>query len=411
LKNYTSTRKIEKNSIFFALKGENFNGNKFAEDAISKGASYAIVDEEIHNTSKQTILVNDVLNTLQELAVFHRKFLRIPILSLTGSNGKTTTKELINAVLSKKYKTTATIGNLNNHIGVPLTLLSMNEQTNFGIVEMGANHLKEIDFLSNIALPDYGCITNYGKAHIEGFGSVEGIIQGKSELYNHLIDREKYIFYNGDDPIQKNKLKEYINKFGFSKEPSFDVTIKNNKANPFVSIEIEGVTIYSKLIGSYNTANISLAATIGIYFKVPLLAIKEAIEKYLPSNNRSQLIEKNSNTIILDAYNANPTSMEAALENLSGLTSTKKVAFLGDMFELGETAFEEHQKIASIAEKLINTTTYLVGENFFKINTSLKKFNSFEELSIFLKHHSIKDSTLLIKGSRGMALERILDYI
>ncbi|NAS32285.1 UDP-N-acetylmuramoyl-tripeptide--D-alanyl-D-alanine ligase [Flavobacteriaceae bacterium R38] len=407
----TDSRKIEKDCIFFALKGENFNGNKFAEKALAEGASYAVIDEINYNTSKNMILVDDVLSSLQQLANFHRKHLNVPIISLTGSNGKTTTKELINAVLSKEFKTTATQGNLNNHIGVPLTLLTMDQHTQLGIVEMGANHLKEIDFLCSIAEPDYGLITNFGKAHLEGFGGVEGVIKGKSELYDHLKNNKKHIFYNEDDSIQKNKLNTYSHKYGFGIQSSSDVNIESVTTNPFVSLKVNGTKINSQLIGSYNANNIALAVTIGTYFKIPLDKIKDAIENYIPSNNRSQLIQKGSNKIILDAYNANPTSMMAALDNFSGLTNVKKVAFLGDMFELGATAMEEHQKIAEKAEILENTITYLIGENFFETKTQLKKFKSFEDLKLHIQNELPENATLLIKGSRGMALERILTIL
>lgn len=407
----TDTRKIQKGSIFFALKGHNFNGNLFAEEALSMGAAFAVIDEKTSKKSERMILVDDVLKKLQQLANFHRKHLNIPVLALTGSNGKTTTKELINSVLSKKFETTATSGNLNNHIGVPLTLLSMNELTQFGIVEMGANHLKEIDSLCHITEPDYGCITNFGKAHLEGFGGIDGVIKGKSELYDFLMNRKKYLFYNADDEIQESKLKQYQYKFGCSTNNLSNVHIEIENVNPFVTLKADNTLIESQLIGSYNVNNIALAITIGLYFKIPILEIKSAIENYVPSNNRSQLIQKESNKIILDAYNANPTSMKAALENLSGLSDLKKVAFLGDMFELGETAEEEHQKIAEIAEKLENTTTYLIGENFFKTTTSLKKFKNFDDLASFLKGNLPENATLLIKGSRGMALERILEVL
>ncbi|NER14999.1 UDP-N-acetylmuramoyl-tripeptide--D-alanyl-D-alanine ligase [Leptobacterium flavescens] len=407
----TDSRKIEENTIFFALKGENFNGNTFARQALEKGASYAVIDEAEYKTSDRILLVDDVLTALQQLANFHRKHLGIPILSLTGSNGKTTTKELINSVLSRKFKTTATLGNLNNHIGVPLTLLSMDKTTEFGIVEMGANHQKEIEFLCGIAEPNYGCITNFGKAHLEGFGGVEGVIRGKSELYDHLINENGFVFYNNDDPIQSEKLKDISRKFGFDHRGQADVHISLLSADPFVKLEVRDEIIESHLIGSYNYNNIALAVCIGTYFDIPLPEIKAAIESYTPQNNRSQIINKNSNKIILDAYNANPSSMNAALENFSGLSGTKKTALLGDMFELGSSAAEEHQKIAEMAEKLENTEVFLVGVNFFDTNTSLRKFKSYEELRDFMKDRVPDNSTILIKGSRGMALERILDIL
>jgi len=408
----TDTRKIIKNSIFFALKGENFNGNKYASEALKNGAIYAIVDEEKYNTSNYTILTNNVLTTLQELANYHRNQSKAKIISLTGSNGKTTTKELINAVLTKKYNTIATVGNLNNHIGVPLTLLSIKEDTEIAIVEMGANHQKEIAFLSKIAEPDYGYITNFGKAHLEGFGGKEGVIKGKSELYDYLISNSKHIFLNADDFIQKKKLATYIKKFGYSENNHNYYKINFLEANPFVSIKVEEKIIQSKLIGSYNFSNCCAAILIGKYFNVSIDAIRTAIESYTPSNNRSQLIQKNGHHIILDAYNANPTSMAAALDNFKNTSGKYKVVFLGDMFELGNSAEEEHQFIAELVTGMNYDSVFLIGENFSRTNTSFKKFSSFNLLKNYLEKNSIKEnSTLLIKGSRGMALERILDVL
>jgi len=407
----TDTRKIQKNCIFFALKGDNFNGNEYAQQALNNGASYAVVDEERYNVSGKTILVDDVLQTLQQLATFHRKYCKAIIVGLTGSNGKTTTKELINAVLSKKHNTVATVGNLNNHIGVPLTLLSITTETEIAVIEMGANHQKEIELLCGIAQPDFGYITNFGKAHLEGFGGVEGVIKGKSELYQYLIENGKSVFMNADDPIQHEKLASYIRKFGFSTEKHQFFNIQFLGASPFVQIKVEGLEIATKLIGSYNFTNCGAAIVIGKYFNVPLNDIKQALETYEPDNNRSQLIEKNGHHIILDAYNANPTSMIAALENFERMKEDSKIVFLGDMFELGETAPEEHQSIADFAAEMNFDKVYLVGENFYGIKTNLPTFKSFEKLSEYLKENPIKKSTLLIKGSRGMALERLLAIV
>ncbi len=408
----TDTRKITKDSIFFALKGDNFNGNKYASEALKKGAKYAIIDEVEYNTNNNTILTNNVLTTLQKLANYHRNYCKAKIISLTGSNGKTTTKELINVVLSKKYNTIATIGNLNNHIGVPLTLLSIKEDTEFAIVEMGANHQKEIAFLSDIAEPDYGYITNFGKAHLEGFGSEEGVIKGKSELYDYLIKNNKHIFLNADDSIQEKKLTSHIKKIGFSKTNHTYYLIEFIDANPFVALEIEKTRIQSKLIGSYNFTNCCAAILMGKYFNIPLEEIKTAIENYIPNNNRSQLIEKNGHQIILDAYNANPTSMSAALHNFKNTKAQHSIVFLGDMFELGKVAAEEHQKIADLLTSMNIDSAFLIGENFNKTNTSFNKHNSFDSLKEYLQMNPIKkESTILIKGSRGMALERILDVL
>ena len=395
--------------MFFALKGDNFNGNTYAKKALENGAKYAIIDEVEYKTSDKTILVDNVLETLQALATFHRMYLKIPIIALTGSNGKTTTKELINSVLSQKYKTTATVGNLNNHIGVPLTLLSMNQNTEIGIVEMGANHQKEIEFLCNIAKPDYGYITNFGKAHLEGFGSVEGVIKGKSEMYDFLIANNKTIFVNSNDSIQVDKT-ESATRFTFGNNNS-DANIRFKDAQPFVICLFKAEEIKSQLIGDYNFNNIAAAIAIGQYFKVAITDIKKAIESYTPTNNRSQIIEKDSNKIILDAYNANPTSMHAALLNFEKQTGNK-IAVLGDMFELGTEAVIEHQNIADLAVSLNIEHIILVGENFYSTDIKsdrLKKYRSFDDLEAAFHISKVEDSIILIKGSRGMALERLLN--
>lgn len=397
----TDTRTIRKNTLFFALKGENFNGNKFAEEAITNGASYAIIDEADYKTSEKLILVDNVLETLQKLANHHRNQLGIPVIALTGSNGKTTTKELINSVLSKKYKTTATLGNLNNHIGVPLTLLSMNKNTEVGIVEMGANHAKEIEFLSEIANPDYGYITNFGSAHLEGFGSLEGVVKAKSELYDYLRAKSKKVFVNPNDEKQIAKTKDI-------ESITFDESIKFLEANPFVKLSYNNTEILSNLIGAYNFANISAAITIGNYFNVTTELIKEAIESYVPSNNRSQVINTKTNRIILDAYNANPTSMKAALESFSKLQANNKTIILGDMFELGKYSSNEHQSIVNFIKELNLDEAFLIGENFYKTTTKYKRFNGFYEFEEYIKNNQIESSTILVKGSRGMALERVV---
>lgn len=395
--------------MFFALKGENFNGNTYAKKALENGAKYAVIDDIEFNTPPKTILVNNVLETLQQLATFHRNYLKTPIIALTGSNGKTTTKELINVVLSKKYKTIATVGNLNNHIGVPLTLLSMTNDTDIGIVEMGANHQKEIEFLCNIAKPDFGLITNYGKAHLEGFGGVQGIIKGKSEMYDYLIANNKTAFVNANDAIQVQKTIDIKRiTFGDSNE---DVNIKFIDATPFVKLQYSNLEINSQLIGDYNFTNIAIAIAIGNYFKVEDQAIKTAIESYIPSNNRSQIIQKDTNKIILDAYNANPTSMQAALINFEK-QSGDKLAILGDMFELGKEAKEEHQSIADLAASLNINQIIFIGENFYESKIDSDKVTQYKSFDNFKNNFGlsqIKNSILLIKGSRGMALERVLN--
>ena len=400
----TDTRNIRENTLFFALKGANFNGNKFAEKALKLGARYAIVDEEEYNTQPNIILVDNVLETLQELAKYHRTLLKTIIIGLTGSNGKTTTKELINVVLSKKHKTTATIGNLNNHIGVPLTLLTMTPETEIGIVEMGANHQQEIAFLCSLCKPNFGYITNFGKAHLEGFGGIEGVIKGKSELYTFLEKNQQSAFINPKDPIQVDKTSN-INTI------PFDEYLKFLEVNPFVKLSFNSNHIQSKLIGKYNYTNIAIACTIGRYFEVTDAHIKSAIEGYTPDNNRSQIIIKASNKIILDAYNANPTSIKAALENFDAIEATHKTVILGDMFELGATRLEEHQNIVDLVENLAFDNSYFVGENFYQTKTKNQLFKTFEDFVVFLKRNPLQQQSILIKGSRGMRLERLLTFI
>lgn len=404
----TDTRKISKGCMFFALKGENFNANTFAKQAIELGASFAIIDEKTYQVSDQYILVDDVLATLQALATYHRKSLNIPIIALTGSNGKTTTKELINAVLSKAYITTATAGNLNNHIGVPLTLLSMTNDTEIGIVEMGANHQKEIEFLANIALPDYGLITNFGKAHLEGFGGFEGVIKGKSEMYTHLRIHEKTIFVNETDKLQLQQAGDYDKLVSFGSDTNLLTS------QPYVYLKYKSHKIQTHLTGAYNYNNICVAIAIGEYFDISDKQIIDAIESYIPNNNRSQVIDKNGHHIILDAYNANPTSMHAALSNFNQLDHYNKVAILGDMFELGKEAKHEHQSIADLANNLNIAEIILVGENFYTTNTKhdgISYFKSFEDFKAKFDTFKFKSNMFLIKGSRGMALERILDLL
>lgn len=399
------SRTIRKNTLFFALKGPNFNGNGFATEALNLGANFSIVDEDSFQTNKHIILVDNVLETLQQLANYHRKQLGIPIVALTGSNGKTTTKELINVVLRKKYITQATKGNLNNHIGVPLTLLSMTDKTELGIVEMGANHQKEIAFLCTICEPDFGYITNFGKAHLEGFGGIEGVIKGKSEMYTFLKDNSKTAFINPEDKIQVDRTKG-INTINFKLED-----IKTLASNPFVEISFKTSHIRSNLIGSYNYSNIAAAISIGVYFKVTEEKIKEAIEGYIPKNNRSQIIKSANNEIILDAYNANPSSMKVAIEHFSAIKTATKVLILGDMFELGKETQYEHQTIVNLATSLNIDQVFLVGENFYQTTTTILKFHSYDIFEDYLKKNPLEQQLILIKGSRGMRLERLLDVI
>ncbi|MFZ4680421.1 MAG: UDP-N-acetylmuramoyl-tripeptide--D-alanyl-D-alanine ligase [Flavobacterium sp.] len=408
------TRKIEPNSFFVAIKGDRFDANTFAKEALEKGASYVIIDNNNYYIDERTILVNDSLETLQELAKFHRQFLNLPIIALTGSNGKTTTKELINVVLSKKFNTKATVGNLNNHIGVPLTLLSFTKETQIGIVEMGANHQKEIEFLCEIAEPDYGYITNFGKAHLEGFGGVEGVIKGKSEMYTYLKLNNKLVFVNLDDEIQNHKSVAFKRITFSQKDKSATVFIENIMANPFVEIKTLGVEIKSHLIGLYNANNINAAITIGCHFNVPIIDIKAAIESYVPENNRSQLLTKGTNEIILDAYNANPSSMLVALENFIQLDKTNKCVIIGDMYELGEESLSEHKTIVNFLNSNSDFDCHFVGKDFFANSIQKDNFHfyiTFEDFTKYLISVRPEHKTILIKGSRGMALERTLEYL
>ena len=399
----TDTRSIEEGSIFFALKGDNFNGNKFVEKAIESGAAIAVIDEKEYYVKGKTFLTDNVLNFLQKFANYHRKQLKATFIGITGTNGKTTTKELVYQILSKKYNVLATKGNFNNHIGVPLTLLSIKPEHDMAIIEMGANHPGEIADLSKIAMPEYGYVTNFGKAHLEGFGSFEGIIKTKSELFQYILSTNGTVFVNGEDLIQVEKTSN--NKKSFLSDKIFF-----EGANPFVAVNNNGLMIKTKLIGNYNFANIKAAISIGEFFGVSSVKIKDALEEYQPTNNRSQIIKKGSNTIILDAYNANPTSMRAAISNLEEMDADYKVAILGDMFELGDYSVDEHLSLAKELEKSAIDEIYLIGEEFSKTNLNkLKYFNSTDRLIKDEIISNFENTTILIKGSRGMALEQILN--
>jgi UDP-N-acetylmuramoyl-tripeptide--D-alanyl-D-alanine ligase len=410
----TDTRSISNGALFFALKGDNFNGNDFAKKALDSGASYCIIDEQQSQSNARFILVPDVLITLQELANFHRKYLNIPIIAITGSNGKTTTKELINSVLGQRYKTHATLGNYNNHIGVPLTLLQMDASVDIGIVEMGANHIGEIAKLCQISAPNYGYITNFGKAHLEGFGSAEGVVKGKCELYDYLKSNEGVVFINGDDKKQVQQIGDYKSVNIFSKDNSSNIQVSMTSQTPFISFESQGCTMESQLVGIYNFSNAAAAIAMGCFFEVSLENIKKGIASYTPNNNRSQIIQKGSNTIILDAYNANPSSMEVALDNFNSMKSSLKIVILGDMFELGVHSKSEHQAVIDEVNSLNFSSAYYVGSHFFELASDSSKANFFKTTESFrnqLQSLVFKDALILIKGSRGMALESILDSL
>ncbi len=412
----TDSRRIVKGCLFFALKGEKFNGNQFAAEALEQGAAYAIIDEEAYHLNEKTILVNNVLESLQALANHHRTKLGVPVLGITGSNGKTTTKELIASVLSARYNIVFTRGNLNNHIGVPLTLLQMDESTELGVIEMGANHAGEIGELCAVADPDYGIITNIGIAHLEGFGSFEVIKKTKSELYWHVRNKNGTIFYNNDNPILAELASKVDNTVSFG-ENDADFTGKLLKSAPFICARINFADkereVKTNLIGSYNFENLLAAACIGNYFKVDADASESALSNYKPQNNRSQMIEKDNLKIVMDAYNANPTSMKASINSFISTFPSSRILILGDMLELGEKSTEEHSSIIEIISKYDFDEVFLVGPVFKSVakKDSWKAFLDYTELIGFLKHHSFNEGAVLIKGSRGIQLEKVLEYL
>ncbi len=414
--NYTissDTRKIEPGSMFFALKGENFDANTFAAQALEKGAKWAVIDNPEFETAG-TILVEDVLKTLQNLANYHRHQLKIPFIGIGGSNGKTTTKELVHSVLSQKFKTYSTPGNYNNHIGVPLTILGIKPGTEMAVIELGANRIGDIEELCQIAEPDFGLITNIGKEHLEGFGSLEGVAKAESELYYHLLKSGGLVFVNNDD-IWLTRMSRLIPK-------SFDYSSKNaNMENyfqlikdfPTIEFSFQSISITSQLSGSYNFENIMAAVAIGHYFGVPLESIKKGIETYVPKNKRSQIITQGSTMIFLDAYNANPSSMEKALENFARFNFSKKIAVLGDMFEMGKSAEIEHKLIYDYASSLNFNHLFVAGDHFKKQALANGKdgFETAKEINVLLKDLDLKDTAIFIKGSRGMAMEEVLKGI
>lgn len=410
----TDTRGLSEGNLFVALNGPNFNANKFAAQAIEQGAVSAVIDDDAYSISGKTLLVKDGLHALQELAKLHRKTLDIPIIGITGSNGKTTTKELAYAVLSSTYNTFATKGNLNNHIGVPLSLLSISKDHEIAIIEMGANHLGEIAHLSSIARPTHGLITNIGKAHTGLFGGFEGVIRAKSELYDFLIKNQSKVFINQNQEILMNMSKRIKNAIFYPNAGSY-YPCSLIGADPYVEIKDDlGNSVKTNLLGIYNFDNIATALCLGKYFKVPEEEANQAIASFIPENNRSQIIKKGTNTIILDAYNANPSSMEKALENLAQMNASHKVAIVGDMFELGDDTKSEHQRIGELLKKFKINNAVFCGESMKYAYESFGKgvyMQTRELLMIHLKENNFSDSTILIKASRGMALENIVEYI
>ena len=408
------TRSIKVNDIFFAIKGPNFDGNKFALQAIKNGASYVVSDNlDISKKSDKIIYVENSIKALQKLANYHRRKLNTKIIAITGSNGKTTTKELVLNVLKSRFKTVATKGNLNNHLGVPLSLLSIEKDTEIGIIEMGANHLNEIANLCVIAEPDFGYITNFGNAHLEGFKSLEGVIKGKSELYDFLKSNKKFIFYNSDNKKQSNILNGYANTFTYGVNDDSNCSILNCSNQDSVHVNYRSELIKSNIYGDYNFENICIAIAIGEYFGVSFEQIKKGIESYLPENNRSQVTITERNTVVLDAYNANPTSMKLALESFCKTSYTNKMIIVGDMFELGNDSIHYHQEIINYLEKINNSIIYIVGEYFCntKHSDKIKSFSSKKELINNLSKTNISNYSILIKGSRGMQLEKIIEFI
>jgi UDP-N-acetylmuramoyl-tripeptide--D-alanyl-D-alanine ligase len=413
----TDSRKVEKGQIFFALWGDNYNGNKFASDALSGGALCAVIDDPLFET-ENTILVDDCLFELQALAAHYRKQLNIPVLAITGTNGKTTTKELIAAILSKKLKVNFTKGNLNNHIGVPLTILSTPADTEMLIVEMGASHIGEIRTLCLIAKPDYGIITNIGNAHIEGFGSVEGVIKAKTELYEHLRKVNGIAFYNDKDPVLSDKIFRMINKaVPFSDPTGIDLLINPLPSDLNLKLSLSYLhktyNISTNLFGSYNLENVRAAVGIGLFLGVEIGDIADAVEKYKPANNRSEIKVTKSNTLICDSYNANPTSMRVALDSFSSLKAESKAVILGDMLELGDKSEEEHLKVLKLVQSMNADKVLLVGPVFRKISSAsgFKAFSTVNDLFEYLRDEPMHGKAILIKGSRGMKLEKIYELL
>ncbi|MFI5159882.1 MAG: UDP-N-acetylmuramoyl-tripeptide--D-alanyl-D-alanine ligase [Sphingobacteriales bacterium] len=419
----TDTRKIARGSLFFALKGENFDANTFAKQAIEAGAAYAVIDNPAYQLGEQYILVNDVLTALQDLARHHRNQLKIPVIGLTGTNGKTTTKELINSVLSQHFNTYATQGNLNNHIGVPLSILSINATHEAAVIEMGANHQKEIALLSSIAQPSHGLITNVGKAHLEGFGGVEGVKKGKGELYDFLKATNGVTFVNSDSAdlmaMQYDRsLKNLVFYGSIDLENLVSGQITDN--SPLLTMQWtnnqtgQSYEVKSQLTGAYNLDNLLASVCIGVYFKLSADEINAGISGYQPKNNRSQITQTATNTLICDYYNANPSSMFVAIENLGKLTASHKVLVLGDMFEMGEESAAEHEAVIKKALETDVDERIFIGHDFAgrkAVGAGQKAvfYLTVEEAIAALKANPIKNSTVLIKGSRGMALERLVE--
>lgn len=407
----TDTRKLQPGDIFFALKGPDFNGNNFARQALDTGAAFAVIDEPASFTDERLITTNDALQALQQLAKYHREQFKIPFIAITGSNGKTTTKELIHEVLSTTYKTYTTKGNLNNHIGIPLTILSVKKDAEIAVIEMGANHQKEIEGYCLYTLPTHGIITNAGKAHLEGFGGIEGVKKAKGELFDYLRLHSGTAFIMSDYPYLKEMSQgiKSIKTYGTSNAEITGEAISNKQ---FLEVSLtEGTTIksiHTHLVGTYNLPNVLAAIAVGNYFKVADDKIKTALENYMPSNSRSQMIEKDGNKIILDAYNANPSSMKAAIENFAGIEGQNKILLLGGMMELGAESLAEHEALITLITKYAWKNVVLVGGDFKNVTHPYTYFDNAAEAGDWLKEQQFKNAALLIKGSRSMQMEKVL---
>ena len=411
----TDTRTIKKNNIFFCLKGEKFDGNLFIDQAFHLGASFVIYDDEqLNYKSKKAIRVKNALETLQSLAKYHRSKFNIPIIGLTGSNGKTTSKELINSVLSQKFNVTFTSNNFNNHIGVPLTILKINRKTDIAIIEMGANHLGEIDLLCNIADPNIGYITNFGKAHLEGFGGIEGVIKGKSELYEYIRESKGVVLINNDDRIQREKSRG-INTFSFGKSKKSDFLIYNTSSNKnLCEASLNEKKITSNLYGEYNFENINASIAMGIHFGLSFDQIENGIKNYIPKNNRSEMIKTKKNLLFVDSYNANPTSMKLSIQSFMKFKEVKKTLILGDMHEIGKTYLIEHERILNSVKNNKDLKIFLVGKIFNKLKFNSGRihfFNETNELIEYFKKNLITGHTILLKGSRKINLEKVIPIL
>lgn len=407
----TDTRRIEPGALFFALKGPNFNANQFAREALDKGAAYAVIDEEQYKADERFIVVNDALATLQDLARHHRRQFKIPVLGINGTNGKTTTKELLYAVLSQRYKVLATSGNLNNHIGLPLTLLRLDKSYQMAVIELGASKIGDITELCRIAEPTHGLTTNIGKAHMEGFGGYEGAIRGESEQYDYMLETGGKVFVNSQNEMLYNISKQFEAPYYYP-APGDYFTCTLLSADPYILYRHEnGEEVQTQLIGTYNFENVAAALCIGKFFEVPAAAANQAVSRYKPENKRSQIVEKGSNTIILDAYNANPDSMQAALRNLEAMKSPRKAVLLGDMYELGADSPQEHEAIGKLLTQCHFQHIFFCGSLMRDAYRACPQAHYFEDkqaLEGYLSAHPLSDTTILLKGSRGMALETIL---